>query len=299
MSRDVVAASLARHAVLRRVGALVLVGAVLASGMMAGPGAVAAAGDNASALAFDGASGAVVRVDGHALVRSLDGGRHRTELALPADARGRSIAAVAVAAGEKGVLYAAITDVGVLRSDDGGRGWSTRNAGLPALNVTALAAHADQAATVYAHVAGHGIFRSEDGGLHWKLMDAGPREPIVGLIHSNMPGSMQSGCLFAATGKGGQRAMDCFCGWRDAGGLDRPVRALAYDPREPRRVWAATDDGLYLSTDGGEGWSRAKGPAEKLDALLTTPAGELFAVANGGALYRSADGARTWERPDA
>ena len=74
--------------------------------------------------------------------------------------------------------------------------------------MAALTTHADRPETIYAYLSSKGIFRSEDGGKEWRLMDAGPRGGVTSFVHSNMPGSMQSGWLFVAGTHGVQRAMD-------------------------------------------------------------------------------------------
>jgi len=143
-------------------------------------------------------------------------------------------------------------------------------------------------------VKGHGIFRSEDAGGHWRLMDAGPRAKVVQFIHSNMPGSMQTGWFFAATARGVSRSMDCFCGWRDAGGLGRAVTAVAYVPTRPKEIYAAAENALFFSADGGEQWSQRQSPGHDISALVVTPAGTLYAAVDAGELLRSADGGITW-----
>ena len=245
------------------------------------------------ALGFDGSNQTLIKADSNALYRSGDGGRKWIRTALPPSAKGH-IAAVAVSGKGKGALYVAGPGVGVLRSEDGGRSWVSRNKGLPESAVIALTAHTDQSDTVYASVSGQGIFRSEDAGASWRMMDKGPRENIVQLVHSNMPGSMQTGWLFAATNKGVSRAMDCFCGWRDAGELSGKVSAVSYDPSQPQHVYAANSDGLFLSVNGGEQWTKAVSPSGRITALLATP-GVLYAAAGGGKLYRSTDRAKTWK----
>ncbi|HVB78742.1 MAG TPA: hypothetical protein VNE82_02195 [Candidatus Binataceae bacterium] len=251
-------------------------------------------------LAFDAGTRTIFKATAENLYRSGDEGRTWTAVTLPpAAARGR-IAAVAVSAGNKPALYVAGPGMGVLRSDDDGRAWTSRSKGLPSdNNIVALAAHAAQPGTVYVDVAGHGIFRSMDGGARWKLMDRGPRERIVRFIHTNMPGSMQTGWLFAATAKGVSRAMDCFCGWHSAGALGHAARAVAYDPSRPQDIYAATDDALFLSTNGGERWARINAPAPAVSALVVTPSGELYAGTGDGVLFRSADRGRTWKRTGA
>ena len=250
-------------------------------------------------LAFERTSGSLIRVNADAGYRSADDGRHWTRLELPPVAAPRRITAIAVASDARGSLYVAGSGIGVVRSDDGGRHWSHRNQGLPSKDVAALAAHADRPATVYAYIAGKGIYRSEDGGRRWRLMDAGPRGGITRFVHSNMPGSMQSGWLFAAAPHGVQRSMDCFCGWRDAGGLGQAVRAVAYDPRRPSHVYAASNSALFVSTDGGEKWSPSAAPATTIEAIVIAPTGAVFAAEVDGAMFRRSDGGTAWERIDA
>lgn len=271
--------------------------AFVLAGVLAVPGAAAARQDGAGpiiALGFDGGSQTLIKADPKGLYRSSDGGRKWMAAALPPAARGH-LAAMAVASKGKGAMYVAGPGVGVLRSDDGGRSWVARNEGLPEGRVVALSVHADQPDTVYASVSGQGIFRSEDAGASWRLMDKGPRQDIVQFVHSNMPGSMQTGWLFAATTKGVSRAMDCFCGWRDAGGLSDKVSAVSYDPDQPQRVYAATSDGVFLSMNGGEKWTKTVSPSAGITALLATPEA-LYAATGDGKLYRSADQAKTWTR---
>ena len=271
--------------------------AVMLASALAVSGAAAAGRDDVGpivALGFDGGSQTLIKADPEALYRSSDGGRKWIATPLPPAAKGH-LAAMAVAGKGKGALYVAGPGIGVLRSEDGGRSWVARNKGLPEGEVIALTAHTEQPDTVYASVSGQGIFRSEDAGASWRLMDKGPREDIVQFVHSNMPGSMQTGWLFAATTKGVSRAMDCFCGWRDAGGLSGKVSAVSYDPREPQRVYAATSAGLFLSVNGGEQWTKAVSPSKDVTALLATPGG-LYAAGGDGKLYRSTDRAKTWKR---
>jgi len=260
--------------------------------------AAAGAAEKIVALAFDRAADTVFIARANALYRSDDAGRHWKSISLPPSAQGSAIAAMATPAKRKDALYLAGPG-GVWRSADGGRTWVARNTGLPSLDVAALAAHADQPDTLYAYLWGKGIFRSEDAGAHWKWMDNGPRAGIRQFIHSNMPGSMQTGWLFAATTKGVSRSMDCFCLWQDAGGLAAPIDAVAYDPREPRHVYAATAKGFFLSTDGGEQWARLSVPVSRVTALTVSPTGVIFAGTVGGDLYRSVDRATTWERAGA
>jgi photosystem II stability/assembly factor-like uncharacterized protein len=272
--------------------------ALILASVLAASGAAAASPDDAGpivAIGFEGGSQTLIKADEKALYRSSDGGREWVATALPPVARGH-LATMTVAGKGKGALYLAGPGMGVLRSDDGGRSWVARNKGLPDGKVIALTVHADQPDTVYAVLAEHGIFRTEDGSASWRLMDKGPKEKIVQIVHSNMPGSMQSGWLFAATTKGVSRAMDCFCGWRDAGGLAGNVSAVSYDPGQPQHVYAATSDGLFLSVNGGEQWTKTVSPSSATITALLATSDALYAATGDGQLYRSADRAKTWNR---
>lgn len=282
-----------RRFIARGTGVLAALSAAPALDVLAAPSKAPAVAQRLG-LAYEPQSRSLLKAAGTLLQVGENGGEWQPlELGVPAG-RGRATS-VSVAAGGKGVLYVAAPGLGVLRSEPGMRGFSARHKGLPSREVTGVAAHADRPDTVYAYIAGRGIFRSEDGGLHWRLMDAGPRGGIVQFVHSNLPGSMQSGWLFAAAPQGVRRAMDCFCGWRDAGALDRPIHAVAYEPQQPARVHAASDRQILSSADGGETWTAVASPPLGAKALAAAPNGVLYAASAGGQVFRRASAATAWE----
>lgn len=72
-----------------------------------------------------------------------------------------------------------------------------------------------------------------------------------------------------------------------------PVFDLALDPRDPGRIVAATDAGIFRSADGGRRWERRDGGRT---GLLAWPRGEaLFLVGPDGEVAESADDGRTWQ----
>lgn len=163
--------------------------------------------DEIIALAYQSADGSLLRADHNGLTRRRDG--QWESVALPQAA---PLTGVVVNPEAAQTLYVSGIGSGVLRSDDGGTSWQTINTGLPSLEVTALALHSFKREILYAWLKGDGIYRTEDGGATWaQLPDQGPADKDVrGLVHSTLPGSMNTGWLYAATPSGAYLSMDCF-----------------------------------------------------------------------------------------
>jgi len=94
--------------------------------------------------------------------------------------------------------------------------------------------------------------------------------------------------------------------WRAIGPDGGDVRSLAYDPLNPDRIYLGTSAGrLFLSTDGGESWTRFAHLGRHdyvLDHVVIDPiSGAMFVGAwsvednDAGDVFRSKDGGKTWE----
>lgn len=248
------------------------------------------------ALEFDPAGGWLFRAHPRALYRSADGGASWDPVPLPASVADGRIAAIAVPPDPGGGFYIAGPGIGVLETRDMGETWAAAGRELSD-DVVALTAHADQAGTLYAVVGEDGLFRSEDAGGSWAHMDGGPGVRIQRLVHSDMEGSMQTGWLFAATSEGVRRSMDCFCGWLPTADLPSGGASdVAYDPRQPERLYASTAEGVFASPDGGQSWERVSEEVSGTALAVDPSTGAVHATTSEGDLLRSADGGRTWER---
>jgi len=160
-----------------------------------------------TSLAVDASGGGLIKVDG-SLFRSSDRARTWQPLSLPTGLKPGDLRHVATTAAAPSRVYAAGPGAGVLRSDDQGKTWRTINTGLPSQGVAALAVHTFRPDTIYTWLEGHGVFRTEDGGGSWQKMDDGPPATVVGLGHSTLEGSMNTGWLYAATPEGPYISMD-------------------------------------------------------------------------------------------
>ena len=143
-----------------------------------------------------------------------------------------------------GIVFAA-TDLGVYKSTNGAGTWAAASSGLTTIVIAALAAHPAEPATVYAGSWGGGVFKSTDGGGTWTA------------INTNLPGSLlvpalvvdpkRSGVVYAGSfGLGVYETTDGGATWSSindgltVGLLYRTIEALAIDPMDTRRLYAAT-----------------------------------------------------------
>jgi photosystem II stability/assembly factor-like uncharacterized protein len=250
------------------------------------------------ALAYAPGTHMLLKAYARALYRSANAGQTWEKINVPGLKDGQ-IYSVTASAAAKGVMYVAGSGFGLLRTGDGGKSWVDRSKGLPSRNVIAVAAHTTLPDIVYAVVRDQGIYRSQDAGQEWRLMDRGLRDGLRQLVHSDMPGSMKTGWLFAATAKGVRRIMDCFCLWQTAGRLDSQAYGITYEPKEPKHLYAATAKGLFRSLDGGQNWVGIASPSSNIVALAYTAAGILFVIDADGMLYDSADDGESWKQPHA
>ena len=130
-----------------------------------------------------------------AVWESRDGGGHWTRLvtlgadgADPApDARpGVNIVSGGFGAGSSRLIYAGLDGHGVRVSEDGGRTWADRTAGLPHPNVERVIPHPRDPNTVFVSLDNHrradgtfepgGVYKSSDAGRHWASISHGLRQ---------------------------------------------------------------------------------------------------------------------------
>lgn len=84
--------------------------------------------------------------------------------------------------------------------------------------------------------------------------------------------------------------------------VNSQVNAIVVDPRDPKSVFAAGPAGVFHSNDSGLIWQASNvglGTAV-IVALALNPSqpDTLFAATAEGALFRSDDGAKTWQSID-
>jgi photosystem II stability/assembly factor-like uncharacterized protein len=135
-----------------------------------------------------------------------------------------------------------------------------------------------------------GLYESRDGGRSWRSGGLGGRDAMTIV---RLPG----GTVWAAGHYVLARSADGGVTWeeaRPAGLPDLDVHGFAAAP-DGRLYAAVADQGLYVSRDGGETFSRVSSEVGGgVYGLVAGPGGRLLAADPERGILRSADGGSTW-----
>ena len=199
-----------------------------------------------------------------------DGAWRRTGTALV----GSHATTLATLPGRPGVFVGTHGD-GVFFSEDGAR-WEERNSGLAIKDVYSVASVAENGGiSLYAGTQPASLFRSRDLGQSWTELPAIRQVP--GTEYWTFPAPPR----IAHT------------------------KMMVFDPRTPRRIYAAIEQGALLKTeDGGASWreladyskpdDRAYRDVHQVMLLPSRP--DTVFMTTGVGLYKSTDGGEHWER---
>jgi photosystem II stability/assembly factor-like uncharacterized protein len=151
-------------------------------------------------------------------------------------------------------------------------------------------------------VAEDAVYVSSDGGATWTR--AGGELASVGYVTA-LAADASGSLVLAGTETQVFRSQDRGASWTpaSAGMHSSWIKALAVDPHDPSRVWAAAEgfagsprSGLFRSADRGLSWSLGKGPASSpsFGALAIGPGNPSTLYAGGSAVYRFDDDGEHW-----
>lgn len=213
---------------------------------------------------------------------------------------------------EPGVLYAGGQPAGLFRSLDWGRTWQP----LDGLNrhpyrkywsgtgggdscVHSVIVDPRDPRRLYAAVSAGGAYRSDDGGVTWEL--------IAHNAVATHPEALRLIREFIV--EGAPAGIDRGPWDKDPAGLNE-FHALRLDPTNPDRLWGQAHWGVFRSDDCGTTWTDVTAglPSFHGFGLTVSRAGSVFVVPldygadnfrvcpGQLAVYRTADGGRSWER---
>ncbi len=189
---------------------------------------------------------------------------------------------------------------GVFKSADAGASWSAGNSGLHHNQIQSLAIDPAAPTTLFAGT-WRGVARSTDGGATWQLV-FNTVEPVPALIitpanPSTVYAGLAGNILLAGATGNLLKSVDGGTNWTlsSTGIVSQSVNKLVLDPQAPATLYAATEVGVFKSTNAATTWSSSGLGTLVVSDLAVNPTNTstLYAATAGG-VARSTDGGASW-----
>jgi uncharacterized repeat protein (TIGR01451 family) len=192
---------------------------------------------------------------------------------------------------DSATIYAALN--GVQKSVDGGITWTSIDSLTADISLLAFArVDADHEALYAADTKASDIYVSTDGGANWDgagtaVVDSGIDVLLVDALDGNT-------VYLGSDSDGAWRTNDAGAHWTPLTGLAATrVSGLVQDPSNASTVIAATDQGVFRSTDEGDTWT-STGADDVIESLTIDPRAPEILYGSGVGVVRSLDGGATW-----
>jgi photosystem II stability/assembly factor-like uncharacterized protein len=240
----------------------------------------------------------VVDQSGGGIYISHDAGQTWSEAA---GMHGQAVFALAQSRSHPAELVAG-TLRGVYRSEDSGRHWSEISppGSTEVHEVQSVAIDPYDPDTIYAGT-WHLPWKTTDGGANWRSIKQGLIDDSD--VFSMIVDSSRPSVLFVSACSGIYRTDNFGDDFRKVQGIPstaRRTRVLAMDPTDRNTVYAGTTEGLYITHDGGENWTRTTGgdvivndvyvdPRNPKHVLLATDRGGVLASEDAGVTFESSN----------
>lgn len=233
------------------------------------------------------------------------------------------LTALAVDSDDPSLVYLGCDVGGFYKSTNGGQTWTIMNRGLTDYYVQDILPDPEEDNTIYLGMQG-GLFKSTDGGETWQWKRTGFPEPndyrYSAPVSSLVMHPTDRQTLYAGIGRprmntGGKghiyKSTDAGETWRLLDGIakhagDAVIHRLAIRRDDPNVLFAATDTGLFKSSDGGVTFQRKeKGLPHRFcrNVIISPSRPDVVYVVMWsthakepwhGGVYRSDDGGETW-----
>ena len=212
---------------------------------------------------------------------------------------GRQFRALTVDPNNAQNIYAGDAQDGVYMSADGGLHWQHRSAGLPSTTAVNALAFDDPGKKLYAATTS-GVYVSADAGQAWTIISNLPNATFTSVAFD----LKSTQAIFVGTRhQGVLTSLNGGATWKTAGTLlpaNTVINNLTFDSNA-HQLWAATDRGVYLSSDDSPPWQAQDnglpGGAKISDAFPTSvysgSANQAYAGTSQG-FYLSQDGGAHW-----
>ena len=238
------------------------------------------------------------------IFRSSDKGTTWTRLLFNAPLEPAVSLAVSSNYSNDGHVLIGLKDSGYYRTFVGaGNSWVTQNLGLDtpitnAPNVLALSPNFGTDLTAFVGGPG-GIYRTTQSGAQWSLVSSGAIFADISSLAIS-PSFASDTTVFAGTrGAGLYLSTTNGQSWTavNAGLGSFMIRQVSISPTfaTDRTALAATDSGVFISSDGGTSWSATSLTVDS-SAVVFASGSQAFAATSGvnSVVHQSVDGGRTW-----
>lgn len=156
--------------------------------------------------------------------------------------------------------------------------------------------HPEDPTVLYAsgHPAGGGnlgFIRSTDGGKTWQQLAEGVRGPVD--FHAMDVSGADPKVIYGVFG-GLQVSRDGGRSWSMTGPVPENLIDLAASAVDPKRLYAATEDGLLYTEDAGKSWHAAHFARSPATLVHTSGDGHVYAFVVGQGLLKSPESKLGW-----
>lgn len=151
------------------------------------------------------------------------------------------------------------------KSTDGGKTWNKIHNGFPAgkLGRIAVAVAPSQPQTLYAVIESEnaedkGLYRSDDGGASWEHVNSNFELTVRPFYFSRIVVDPRNPDVVCKAGLSGSISEDGGKTFRTISGPHADIHDFLFDIHDSRRIYLATDGGVYRSFDGGYSWDMVR-----------------------------------------
>jgi photosystem II stability/assembly factor-like uncharacterized protein len=197
------------------------------------------------------------------------------------------------------LLYAGNTYDGVYKSEDGGVSWARAVDGLEesgrAHGVLSLAAPASSSGLLYAGTDGRGVYVSADGGETWAPAGTGLEIGIGAIaVHPEDHQHVYVRAFYDRVYESNDGGLTWQPRWEGMSN-EEEIISLAIDTFDPSILYAGSEDGLYVTTNGAASWIKVglEGRTVYCVAVHDQDRNLIYAGTTDG-LFRSNDGGQSW-----
>ncbi len=214
-------------------------------------------------------------------------------------------------------VYMGVDTAGVYRSDDGGRSWTSKMAGIEAYFIKGLAIDPATPECVYAIADAHpkfdskgkGLYRSVNKGEQWEMVQKLNLQGLPGDGNLNLvkifPDSYSKDLkrcsdLLVGSGAGLFASTNGAASFARVSGVlgNQVIMDVEILPSDNRVVYAGTEKGVYRSADRGKTFVLCNDglpqPAQVIDLAVDPDSERVYVIVNKKELYVQ-DGGGSWE----